>query len=174
MKHFANNADYYDALKRITMYDKPERLRSRSERDYGLSGDEALEMAYENVLNEARIAIKGKRRLVVKTEGEKRVSNINNVLDIICAKAFENSVGTEPVEPIDQRARAEKSEAARDAALAELAAIKGRLEWGMRHRATGETTACGEAEAKGWCVRFPDSYQLLIRYAAGPWETPDE
>ena len=62
MKHFANNADYYDALKRITMYDPPERLRNRSERDYGLSGDEAIEMAYENVLNEARMAIKGRRR----------------------------------------------------------------------------------------------------------------
>jgi hypothetical protein len=34
----------------------------RSERDYGLSGDEAVEMAYENVLNEARMAIKGKKR----------------------------------------------------------------------------------------------------------------
>ena len=62
MKNFANNADYYDALKRITMYDAPERLKKRAEKDYGLSGDEAVEMAYENVLNEARMAIKGKRR----------------------------------------------------------------------------------------------------------------
>jgi hypothetical protein len=55
---------YYDALKRITMYDTPERLRKHAEKDYGLSGDEAIEMAYENVLNEARMAIKGKRRPV--------------------------------------------------------------------------------------------------------------
>ena len=66
MKHFANNADYYDALKRITMYDDPERLKKRAGKDYGLGGDEAVEYAYENVLNEARMAIKGKRRPVVR------------------------------------------------------------------------------------------------------------
>lgn len=72
MKHFANNADYYDALKRITMYDFPERLRKRAEKDYGLSGDEAIEMAYENVLNVARLAIKGKKRPITPTQtGEK-------------------------------------------------------------------------------------------------------
>ena len=49
MRHFANNADYYDALRRITMYDRPGRLRKRAEKDYGLSGDEAIEMAYEMV-----------------------------------------------------------------------------------------------------------------------------
>lgn len=57
-----NELAYFIALQRITMYDAPEKLRKRSERDYGLCGDEAIEMAYENVLNEARMAIKGKRR----------------------------------------------------------------------------------------------------------------
>ena len=54
--------NYYDALKCITHYDPPDKLRKRAEKDYGLSGDEAIEMAYENVLTEARVAIKGKRR----------------------------------------------------------------------------------------------------------------
>lgn len=53
---------FYDALKRITQYDNPERLRRRAEKDYGLDGFEAIEMAYENVLAEAKRAIKGKRR----------------------------------------------------------------------------------------------------------------
>ena len=52
----------YDALKRITRYQSPDDLRRVSERKYGLDGDEAIEMAYENVLNEARSAIKGLRR----------------------------------------------------------------------------------------------------------------
>lgn len=52
----------YDALKRISKYMNPEELRRVSEKKYGLDGDEAIEMAYENVLNEARSAIKGLRR----------------------------------------------------------------------------------------------------------------
>lgn len=62
MKHFANNTDYYDALKRITLYDSVERLRKRAERDYGLTPGEAIEMAYENIKAEAEAAIRGKRR----------------------------------------------------------------------------------------------------------------
>lgn len=56
----------YDALKRITQYDSPDKLRRRASKDYGLDGDEAIEMAYENVLAEAKKAIKGMRR---PTEG---------------------------------------------------------------------------------------------------------
>jgi len=52
----------YDALKRITLYMSPEQLRRRAEKDYGLSGDEAIEMAYDNVLIEAKSTIKGMRR----------------------------------------------------------------------------------------------------------------
>ena len=53
---------YFDALKQITKYESVERLRKHSERNWGLAYEEALEMAYENVINEARSAIRGKRR----------------------------------------------------------------------------------------------------------------
>lgn len=53
----------FDALKRITRYNSPDELRRVSEKRYGLDGSEAIEMAYENVLQEARNAIKGIRRL---------------------------------------------------------------------------------------------------------------
>ena len=62
MRFFGDNADYYDALKRIASYDSVERLRKRAEKDYGLSAEEAIEYAYENVKGEAERAIKGKRR----------------------------------------------------------------------------------------------------------------
>lgn len=51
----------YGALKRITAYMPPEKLRKVANRKYGLEGDEAIEMAYENVLSEARGAIAGVR-----------------------------------------------------------------------------------------------------------------
>jgi len=52
----------YDALKRISHYMKPETLRKHSETMYGVGPEEAVEMAYENVLAEASSAIKGVRR----------------------------------------------------------------------------------------------------------------
>ncbi len=52
----------FDALKRITRYHSPERLRKISEKEYGLTGDEAIEMAYENVLIEAKDVLRGMRR----------------------------------------------------------------------------------------------------------------
>jgi hypothetical protein len=52
----------YDALRRIAKYTSPDELRRVSEHKYGLDGDEAIEAAYENVLNEARSAIKVLRR----------------------------------------------------------------------------------------------------------------
>ncbi|MBD3762600.1 hypothetical protein [Rhizorhabdus sp.] len=51
----------YDALKRISQYEQPERLIKNAERVYGIPGEEALEYAYENVLGEAKRAIKGVR-----------------------------------------------------------------------------------------------------------------
>jgi hypothetical protein len=57
----------YDALKRITAYHSPDELRRVSQRKYGLDGDDAIEMAYENVLEEARHAIKGMRRPLPST-----------------------------------------------------------------------------------------------------------
>lgn len=62
MKQFSDNADYYDALKRITQYETVERLRRNAEKQYGITGEEAIEYAYENVIQEARNAIRGKRR----------------------------------------------------------------------------------------------------------------
>lgn len=52
----------YDALKRITKYDSVQGIHRTAEKRYGLSGEEVIEMAYENVVNEARIAIRGMRR----------------------------------------------------------------------------------------------------------------
>lgn len=59
----------YDALKRITRYMTPDQLRKRAEKLYGLPPEEAIEMAYENVLEEARTAIKGMRRPEEKPHG---------------------------------------------------------------------------------------------------------
>lgn len=52
----------YDALKRISCYSPPDNLRRTAERAYGLPYEEALEYAYENVLEEAKRALKGMRR----------------------------------------------------------------------------------------------------------------
>ena len=57
----SNELAYYNALKRIASYQAPEKLRRSADRQYGLGGDEAIEMAYENVLSEAKFAIRGKR-----------------------------------------------------------------------------------------------------------------
>ncbi|NID06607.1 hypothetical protein HBF26_17055 [Luteibacter jiangsuensis] len=58
----SNEAAYFDALKRIASYQSPERLRRGAEKQYGLTPEEAIEMAYENVIEEAKRAVKGKRR----------------------------------------------------------------------------------------------------------------
>jgi len=58
----ANEQRYYDALKRITLYQSPDRMHRSSEKDWGLSFEETLEYAYENIQQDARRAIKGKRR----------------------------------------------------------------------------------------------------------------
>lgn len=53
---------YFDALKRIQQYSTVEQLRRNSERQYGLPFEEALEYAYENLIQEARNATRGQRR----------------------------------------------------------------------------------------------------------------
>lgn len=53
---------YYDALKEITLYDTPEKLRRLAEKEYGLSYEEALEMAYDNIRQEAKFVINGQKR----------------------------------------------------------------------------------------------------------------
>lgn len=47
------------ALKSIASYKSPEWMRRRAEREYGLDADEAIEMSYENIIEEAKAAIKG-------------------------------------------------------------------------------------------------------------------
>lgn len=53
---------FYVALKRITAYMTPAQLRRHSGHEYGLDHSEALEMAYENVIGEAKNALRGYRR----------------------------------------------------------------------------------------------------------------
>lgn len=60
------------ALKRIAAYMTPDQLRKRSEKLYGLQADEAIEMAYENVLAEAKRALKAvpaRRRSAQQPQG---------------------------------------------------------------------------------------------------------
>jgi hypothetical protein len=59
----SNEQRYFDALREIARaYASPDELRRTSERRYGLDGDEAIEMAYENVKAVAVEAIRGRRR----------------------------------------------------------------------------------------------------------------
>ena len=53
---------FYDFLKRITLYQSPDHLRKHSEQEWGLPYGEALESSYENIIEDARRAIRGKRR----------------------------------------------------------------------------------------------------------------
>ncbi len=64
-------ARYFAVLKRIAAYDSPEKLRRHSQTWCGLDYLEALEMAYDNIRNEARMATKGKRRPKLKATDEK-------------------------------------------------------------------------------------------------------
>jgi hypothetical protein len=48
---------YFDALRRIAAYSDPEWIREHGEEEWGLPPSECLEMAYENVLSEARRAV---------------------------------------------------------------------------------------------------------------------
>jgi hypothetical protein len=49
------------ALRRIAAYDTPEKLRKNSEKNWGCSYYEAIEMAYDNIQEEARRAAFGIR-----------------------------------------------------------------------------------------------------------------
>lgn len=60
----------YEALRRIAKdYQTPTQLRRTCERDYGLDYEDALEMAYENIRNEAKRAIKGMKSGSVGASG---------------------------------------------------------------------------------------------------------
>lgn len=52
----------YDALKCISLYMSPDRLARNAEKLYGLQPEEALSMSYENIINQAKEAIRGLRR----------------------------------------------------------------------------------------------------------------
>lgn len=59
-KHYAQ---MFAALQRIRAYQPPERLKKHSAEDWGLDdGNEAVEYAYENVLQEAKIGLHGVRK----------------------------------------------------------------------------------------------------------------
>lgn len=58
----SNEQRYYDALRRIARdYQTADQLR-RNAGQYGLEHIDELEMAYENIQEEAKLAIKGRRR----------------------------------------------------------------------------------------------------------------
>lgn len=59
----------YSALKEIARYQTPDQLRRGSQKEYGLDSSEALEYAYENVLETARRATKGVRLPKQKATG---------------------------------------------------------------------------------------------------------
>lgn len=55
--------NFWIALRTIAKgYLPPDRLRAKSEKLYGLPGDEAIEYAYENVQQLAGLAIKGTKK----------------------------------------------------------------------------------------------------------------
>ena len=60
----SNELRYFDALKRIAKYTMPDTMKRDNERGrgYGLDADEEIAMAYENVILEAKNAVRGKRR----------------------------------------------------------------------------------------------------------------
>lgn len=58
----SNEQIYFDALRQILKYQTPEQIKRNAEKRYGCSGNEALEMSYENMQHVARCAIRGKRR----------------------------------------------------------------------------------------------------------------
>lgn len=59
----SNEQLYYDTLKRIAKeYMTTEQLQRRAVKMYGVSYQEALEMAYDNIQGAAADAIRGKRR----------------------------------------------------------------------------------------------------------------
>jgi len=55
-------ARFLAALKRISIYSSPEWFDRRSEKEYGLSPEEGIRMAYENVIGEAKAALAGYRK----------------------------------------------------------------------------------------------------------------
>lgn len=62
LRHRKNEQKYYDTLRKIAReYQTAEQLRRRAGQ-YGLGFVEEIELCYENLQDEARRAIRGKRR----------------------------------------------------------------------------------------------------------------
>jgi hypothetical protein len=58
-----NERRYYEVLQRIARhYHTSERLLKDGEKLYGVPGDEALVMAYDNIRSDAAEAIRGRRK----------------------------------------------------------------------------------------------------------------
>lgn len=55
----------HTALKRIGMYQTPKQLRKDSSKDWGIDFEEAIEMAYENIQQEAKAGVKNIRIPVI-------------------------------------------------------------------------------------------------------------
>lgn len=55
----------WTALQRIIEYQDPETLRENSQKDWGLDFEEAIEMAYENIQEEARQGVQGINRVAI-------------------------------------------------------------------------------------------------------------
>ncbi len=60
-KQIENYNKMRNALIEITKYQTPNKLRSDSEKDWGVEFEEAIEMAYENIQQTAKSAVKGIR-----------------------------------------------------------------------------------------------------------------
>lgn len=68
---------FYVALRRIMSYMTTDQLRRQAEKQYGLHYEEALEMAYENVRDEARTALSGYRRPRKRSASAKSVGAVD-------------------------------------------------------------------------------------------------
>jgi hypothetical protein len=59
---------FYEALKKITGYDSPEKLKKQAQRDYKFSYEELLEKAYKKTIETATRAINGEKRPIDKNK----------------------------------------------------------------------------------------------------------
>jgi hypothetical protein len=62
--------EYFDALKEIARYRPSEWFEDHSQKEYGLSPREALEMAYDNMQARAAAAIRGRTRPKIRVNGQ--------------------------------------------------------------------------------------------------------
>lgn len=79
MSKVDHEARFHAALKEIASYMTTAQLRRESERRYGLSYEEGLEMAYENVVGTAKHALKGYRKPRKTTSEETRTPGESSI-----------------------------------------------------------------------------------------------